>query len=370
MGRVRLPQSIPPRFVPSKETLAVLNGRVWVCSYSGGKDSTALVTWVEWLRRVGMVKCETPRLVMSDTTVEYPFLRSIAERLMSALRDSGWHCEVVTPLVKERLYCRIFGIGNTPVHPGNRGAMRWCTRSTKIDPMLRFSRSLGPDTIQLTGVRWGESEGRDRKLSSGGCAAGGECGLPQPGDRTYGPVIDWTLCKVVDWLNGLAGEAVSEAIGDLLPVMGELVKAYGVRPGPAELFGGNAAVSAMRFGCIGCPAITNEKVTRSAAGRANPAWAHLRKIYAIWDALYARKNRCVRVKPDGKLGCGPVRLEVRKRYFKELLSIQKASGVTLVTDEDVKFIRSCWRKKVYPRGWSAADELTEIPNEGLFKNLK
>jgi 3'-phosphoadenosine 5'-phosphosulfate sulfotransferase (PAPS reductase)/FAD synthetase len=143
MPRVKLPQ-IPTRFCPSKETLSVLNDRVWVCSYSGGKDSTALVTWIEWLRRVGLVTCKTPRLVMSDTTVEYPFLCGIADRLMEALRSRGWQCEVVTPRIHERLYNRIFGIGNTPIHPGARKRMRWCTRATKIDPMSRWSRrSLG-----------------------------------------------------------------------------------------------------------------------------------------------------------------------------------------------------------------------------------
>jgi hypothetical protein len=50
---------IPPRYVPSKETVSVLNDREWICSYSGGKDSTSLVTFIEWLRRIGLVRCET-----------------------------------------------------------------------------------------------------------------------------------------------------------------------------------------------------------------------------------------------------------------------------------------------------------------------
>lgn len=58
--RVSLPTLPPVRFVPSKETLEVLNGRQWICSYSGGKDSSSLVTWIEWLRRIGLVTCPTP----------------------------------------------------------------------------------------------------------------------------------------------------------------------------------------------------------------------------------------------------------------------------------------------------------------------
>lgn len=377
-----LPQ-IPLRFCPSKETLAVLNGRQWICSYSGGKDSTALVTWIEWLRRIGMVKCDTPRLVMSDTGVEYPFLRVIADKLMAALSATGWQCEVVTPKINERLYNRIFGVGNTPIHPGGR-KMRWCTRSTKIDPMKRFSRKVADDVIQLSGVRWGESANRDGKLKSGGCAAGGECGLPDPGEGVFGPIITWKTCKVVEWLSGEAGDDVSNVIADLLPIMCKLVDVYEVKRGQEDLFGELTAVQALRFGCVGCPAITRERVIAGSAGREHPNWMHLRRIQAeLWPALYLRKNRCchMRTKPAKKpknpsvgdqsptLGFGPLRMTARKYYFAELLDIQEKAGVTLVTPEDIAFIHDCWERKVYPRGWSEADELTVPPDETLYAGM-
>lgn len=378
---VSLPTLPPARFCPSKETLAVLNGREWICSYSGGKDSTSLVTWIEWLRRVGIVRCGTPRLVMSDTTVEYPFLRSIADRMMVALSASGWVCEVVTPKIHEKLYNRIFGIGNTPIHPGGR-KMRWCTRATKIDPMSRFSKGIADDMVQLSGVRWGESDSRDAKLSAGGCSAGGECGLPEPGEGVFGPIISWKVCKVIDWLSGEAGEEVNQAIPDLSPMMRELVGVYEVQKGQEGLFGIPPKVTALRFGCIGCPAITKEKITNSRQGRAHPQWIHLRRIYDLWAALYLRKNRCVRLKTrptktrptktrledwSARIGFGPIRMEARKTYFAELLDIQRSAGVTLVTTEDIAFIHDCWERKVYPRGWSEADELVQIPDDGMFR---
>lgn len=373
--------TLPVRFAPSKDTLAVLNEREWICSFSGGKDSSSLVTWIEWLRRVGLVQKSTPRLVMSDTTVEFPFLRGIADRLMGVLRKSGWDCEIVTPRINEKLYNRIFGIGNTPVHPGGR-KMRWCTRATKIDPMKRRAKLIAPDVVQLSGVRWGESDNRDGKLSAGGCAVGGECGLPEPGEGVYGPIIAWKTCKVVEWLSGEAGEEINAVMADLLPMMRELVNVYEVKKGQAGMFGGEPKVTAMRFGCIGCPAITREKITRSKAGREQPQWIHLRRLYDVWQALYLRKNRCCRIRPqDTKtngpkpkwgsdhFGFGPVRMAARQHYFAEVLDIQRQSGVTLVTPEDEAFIRDCWKRKAYPRGWSEADELTVPPEDGLFANV-
>lgn len=368
-------RSMPVRFCPSKETLAVLNERQWICSYSGGKDSTSLVTWIECLRRIGMIKCETPRLVMSDTRIEYPFLSGIADRLISILATSGWQCEIVTPRINDRLYCQIFGRGLPPVHPAQRRRMRWCTRSTKTDPMSRFGRTLGGDIIQLTGVRWGESETRDGKLSLGGCAAGGECGLPEPGEGKYAPLITWKTCKVIEWLSGET-DGVSETISDLLPLMQELVSVYEVKKSQGGWFGVQPKVTALRFGCIGCPAISKEKITVSKQGREHPQWTHLARIYGIWQELYLMKNRLIRLndrlpkRPASRLhasmakyGMGPIRMEARKRYFAELLDIQKQAGVTLTTAEDEAFIRNCWERKVYPRGWSEADEATVAPPE-------
>ncbi len=51
----------------------------WCCSYSGGKDSSALVTWIEWLRRADWITVEKPRLVRSDTGVEEQHLVGLAE---------------------------------------------------------------------------------------------------------------------------------------------------------------------------------------------------------------------------------------------------------------------------------------------------
>lgn len=368
MSATGLPM-LPVRFVPSKETLAVLNDRSWVCSYSGGKDSTSLVTWIEWLRRVGLAKCSTPRLVMSDTTVEYPFLRGIADRVMAALTASGWACEIVTPRQADKLYCQIFGRGLPPTHPGQRKRTRWCTRSTKGDPMKRFARTVGPDVVQLSGVRWGESDNRDGKLKASGCAAGGECGLPEPGEGIYSPIITWKMCKVIEWLGGEAGDEVNAVLLDLLPMMRALLDVYEVRKESTGMFDVPPKVSSLRFGCVGCPAISKEKIISGKEARKRPEWAHLYRIYAIWSALYEFKTRCARVLPSGKVRYGPLRMAVRKQYFTELLDIQEKAGVTLVTPEDIAFIRDCWERKVYPRGWSEADELVEPPDDGLFAGM-
>lgn len=307
---------IPVRYCPSKETLAVLNDRQWIASYSGGKDSTALITYIEWLRRIGLSHCEQPRLVQSDTEIEFPFLDQISTAIKAALTATGWLCEVVRPRLRDKLYNNIFGRGVTPIHPGNKKHMRWCTRSTKVDPMTRFSKSIGDDIIQLTGVRWGESERRDGALSLGGCAAGGECGLPEPGNGKYAPLIAWKTCKVFEWLTGTNDVDQTSTIPDLVPHMRQLVEVYDAKRGETDFWGEANKISSLRFGCIGCPAITNEKVTKSKIGRTHPQWSHLSRIYGIWDALYNFQNRCIRHLGGGQRAIRPAQDGGEKEVFR------------------------------------------------------
>lgn len=347
-----------PFWEPTEECVRVLNTRTWICSYSGGKDSTSLVTWIEWLRRTKRISVQTPRLVMSDTGVEFPFLQRTSEGVLAILnRQSGWKCEVVLPTVRNKLYCQIFGRGHSPIYPGIR-KMRWCTRATKIEPMERFAKTLDKDGLLLTGVRWGESQTRDGKLSASGCSAGGECGLPplqkEGKEGPYGPIVNWKTCQVVDWLSGLEADC-RETIPDLLACTKELLSVYRIKKEESLGLFPSESVASMRFGCIGCPAITNDKTIRMQIPD-NPSWKHLRRLYGIWHEMYKPDHRICRPKGE-KMQQGPVKMASRKKFFKVLMEIQEKSGVTLVTEEDIAFIKQCWKNKVYPRGWSAADDV-------------
>ena len=355
--------------VPS--TKAVLEGDIWIAGFSGGKDSTAMVTWIEWLRRSGQLKVEKPILVRSDTTVEFPFLVEIAEELEAVLRKTGWECHRVTPRRKDRLYVKIFGQGTTPVNPGYK-RMRWCTQSTKISPMKRFRKTRGKNVMALTAIRWGESTSRDRKIQAT-CSAGGECGVVQTSSKEniFGPILEWTISQVITWLSGTLDQMeVRQYMTDIFPLTKRLLKAYSItkdsrKPLPlieSERASCGQVADPLRFGCVGCPAIANDKVVTHNIGE-RPEWEWLRAIQKIWDDLRLPFNRCCRMK-NGELQYGPIKMEVRKKYFLQLLEIQERSGVTLVTEKDIALIHKCWKDSVYPRGWSEADELSmAAPNE-------
>ncbi len=354
---------------PTDEHLTKL-AQPWCASFSGGKDSTSLVTWVEWLRRSGRLAVERPQLVRSDTGVEEANLVGVAEELTALLVRSGWDCGLVLPAIHERLYNRILGIGNSPIHPGIT-RMRWCTRSTKIDPMNRWRRVNG-NGLSLTGLRLGESAMRDGKIKRAACSAGGECGIPDPGEGKYSPILHWKTCEVIDWLNGRVGRAVTSLMADVFAVTAKLVGIYGIEEA-VSLFDERQVISSARFGCIGCPAIGSEAAAPRVVLKRNGSENPLNELYDVWFEARRGVNRCFRPvgakRSNAKVGgYGPIRMEARKRLFERVMDIQRRAGVVLVTPEDEAFIRDCWARKLYPRGWSEADESVVAPiDEPLFE---
>ncbi len=351
---------MPSFYEPTQETLTKLNGP-WCVAYSGGKDSTGLVTWIEFLRRSGMVVVNNPQLVQSDTGVEDFGLQNISEEMMVLLRKHGWECVVVKPKLHEKLYNQILGRGQVPVHPGFR-KMRWCTRATKVDPMKRWQKE-NSDGLMLTGLRLGESSIRDGKLKLRGCSAGGECGIPDPGDNLFSPIINWTTCQVVDWLNGMVARDVYVLMQDIFTITGKLVEIYEVKIGQQGFgIGEEPEVEAARFGCQGCPAIAAGIMPPKAVVRRNGIDSPLTEIYSVWFDARKKENRLFRVH-NTQTGIGPIKMAYRHVMFDRIMDIQQRSGIILITEADQEYIRQCWVNKVYPRGWSEADELTPAPDD-------
>jgi len=352
-------------YEPTPEMLTKLNAP-WCASYSGGKDSSSLVTWVEWLRRSGQITVRNPQLVQSNTGVEDAKLNSLSLEMMETLRACGWQCVVVEPKIHEKLYNRIFGIGNTPIHPGGR-AMRWCTRSTKIDPMERW-RKVNSSGLTLTGLRLGESAIRDGKiLKAKGCQSGGECGIPVPSERTYSPLLNWTTCNVGAWLSGDydLSQEVRRVMAHIFELTKRLVEIYEMRVGQKGFETVEAhewverTVEMARFGCIGCPAIScGPEAPKSMIARYG-ADSPLCELYAVWNEALSVRNRLQKEEPGKRnTGMGPLKMEARQRLFARVLDIQRRAEIVLVNPEDEAFIRQCWKEQRYPRGWSAANELT------------
>lgn len=106
----------------------------WVIAYSGGKDSTDVVTLVAHLIETGQIKPpETLKVLYADTRMEIPPLQMSAFEVIKELKARGYDTEIVTPELDKRFFVYMLGRGVPP--PSN--TFRWCTDGLKIQPMFR-----------------------------------------------------------------------------------------------------------------------------------------------------------------------------------------------------------------------------------------
>ena len=149
----------------------------WAIAWSGGKDSTALVTLIAWM--IDARKVSPPKalhVLYADTRMELPPLAIAAGEIGHDLRDRGFDVRSVLAPIDERFYVYMLGRG---VPPPNNGTLRWCTAQIKVEPMQAELKRLYADSgkvLMLTGVRQGESAMRDGRIAMSCGRDGAECG--------------------------------------------------------------------------------------------------------------------------------------------------------------------------------------------------
>jgi len=177
----------------------------WVVSYSGGKDSTAIVKLVFqsllWVR----TRHKPVTVIYCDTGVEIPMAAALARKALNGLEkeagafDLPIYTKVVSPPLNERFFVKVIGRG----YPPPTDKFRWCTDRLRIDPVTRFleSQKLSSATVVL-GVR--ESESATRQLTLSENKTNSRSWKHQRGQdnrRLFMPIVDYSVSDV--WLVNL-----------------------------------------------------------------------------------------------------------------------------------------------------------------------
>lgn len=335
--------------------------RHWALAYSGGKDSTALATFVAWAIKTGKIPApESLTILYADTRMELPPLQQSAMQLMATLRTMGFNAQVVLPEMDDRFYVYMLGLGVPP--PSN--TFRWCTPKLKIEPMHAALRNLrdsaGEKLLMLTGVRMGESEARDARIAVSCSKDSGECGqgwmqvsTPESLADTLAPLLNWRLCHVYDWL-----------------YFDEYGHDYEVT-GIADVYGEDD----VRTGCIECNLASKDVALIRLVRK--QAWEHLQPLFEL-KPLYAELKqarwRKRKTKPekrqDGQYSrnvqrMGPLTMEGRAYGLERVLDIQRRASVDLINAEEEARIREMWRLDMWPRKWSASDTNADVAIDAI-----
>lgn len=358
----------------------------WAIAWSGGKDSSALLTLIIHLIDVGRIAAPRSMTVFyADTRQELPPLAIAAGRIMQQLRARGIRVEVVMAPLDKRFLVYILGRG---VPPPNNNTLRWCTRQIKIDPMAAALEArladLDGNILMLTGVRQGESAIRDNRIAMSCGKDGAECGqgwyqqvLPNArGVRgrmaTLAPLLHWRVCNVWDWLRIYA--PMSDYGGW---ATAEIADAYG---------GDEAEEKNARTGCAGCPLASKDLALDTIV--AMPHWAYLaplKRLKPLYRELRLPKHRLrkagAETLKDGSIAAnpqrmGPLTFEARRMGLATILGIMDEINtaarclgrpeIDLLNEEEIARIRELIAAETWPDGWDGDEPVADTPMDSIY----
>ena len=293
-------------------------------SFSGGKDSTTVLQLV--LAAMAGTKKKLC-IVTADTLMEIPYFQEYVETTKNRLRDyisgAGLNAEVVTVTspAKESFWVSVLGKGYPAAHMG----FRWCTGKLKIDPIVKFTRSVTtPDNFTVfVGVRSAESELRARIYKQ-----------KDYKPRHFAPILDWSAHDVWEFL--LTEPCPWGEHGKLVEVYryssDECV--YGEKQGVCV---GNA-----RYGCWACPLQKSTQLDMIGMNTGDERYQELKRFKENLSGMANNSAYRSRIRRNGQVGTGPFLVGVRKRMYADLKAMEKRTGWRLITTAEEQCIMEHW----------------------------
>ncbi|MER2497056.1 DNA phosphorothioation system sulfurtransferase DndC [Vibrio neptunius] len=159
-------------YVADVQRVYCSDNRPWVIGYSGGKDSSAVMSLV-YMALLGLEKEQRHKpvfVVSSDTLVETPVVVNHIKDSLEAIQkgakrdDLPISCHKVVPESDQTFWSSLLGKG----YPAPTRSFRWCTERMKIDPVSDFIKSKVSqfdEVIVVLGSRSQESASRAQVIA-------------------------------------------------------------------------------------------------------------------------------------------------------------------------------------------------------------
>lgn len=336
------------------------DNRPWLIGYSGGKDSSLLVSLVvETVSRIApQERTKKIFIVTSDTGVENPVVKRYMHYSSNKINEfsiknnANIQADIIYPDVSQSFWSLVIGLGYpTPEPPG----FRWCTERLKILPMNRYTNEIIDkygEVVLLLGVRKAESLTRKRSITSREIE--GKLLIPHndiPKAYVYNPLTEIPNELVWEYLlkdNGFSAWGIDmkylfslyqgEAMGEEQSVIGQIDK-------DKIPVTGNS-----RFGCWCCTIVKIDKSLQRFIDNGSTELIPLRE-FRNWlvsvrqDPEFRdnkRRNGKVYQKANGEYGFGPFKMSARQEILRRLLTLQRDTGFELITNDELKMIDTIW----------------------------
>lgn len=336
------------------------DNRPWLIGYSGGKDSSLLVTLVvETVARLEEhERTKKIFIVTSDTGVENPIVKNYMHSSSAKINEFSQNnnanikADIIYPDVSQSYWSLVVGLGYpTPEPPG----FRWCTERLKILPMNRYTNDIIEkygEVVLLLGVRKAESMTRRRSISSREIE--GKLLIPHsdiPKAYMYNPLTEIPNELVWEYLlkdDGISSWGVDmkylfslyqgENLGEEQSVVGQIDK-------DKIPVTGNS-----RFGCWCCTIVKEDKSLQRFIDNGSTELVPLREFRNWLVSIRQnpefrdskRRNGKVYQKANGEYGFGPFKMSARQEILRRLLVLQRDTGFELITNDELKMIDTLW----------------------------
>ena len=371
------------------QTVYLADKRPWIIGFSGGKDSTAVLSLVycALLELSPDKRHKHVYVVSSDTLVETPVVVDLINYIQEIINTQckqdalPMSTHSVYPKMDQTFWVNLLGRG----YPAPKQSFRWCTERMKIDPVSDFITDKVAEfgeVVVVLGSRRQESASRAQVIAKHrieGSTLSRHTSLPNA--YTYMPIEAWSADEVWEYL--LGGPC---PWGGDNQALFELYKGSNQGECPMVIDKSTPSCGNSRFGCWTCTVVTEDRalhgLIESGDQWMKPLLNFRNKLYASnlpenvkkYRNTKRRSGRVTFMRPRGedidpteiKHVRGPYWIRYRKEWLKELLEIQKGleqggHPFPLIRKEELQAIRQEWLRD--PNEPDIVDSLPTIYRE-------
>ena len=362
---------------------ADLTFRPWIIGFSGGKDSTVLLTLV-WMalkkiKETKLVPFQLRRpiyVVCNDTLVENPIISKYVDDVLVQIEKAAREQDMpifvrkTIPRLEDTFWVNVIGKG----YPVPNTAFRWCTERMKIKPTARFIIEQVDEcgeAIVLIGTRKAESATRARSIKK----------HERHGERlthhtllqntwVYAPIKELMLEEVWYIINAFPSPWGSNNSTLFNIYMDASADDYECPTVVTDKSHGSCGQS--RFGCWICTVVKEDKSMRSLIKNGRD-W--MQPLYDFRVQLDQERNIIANRLPfrrDGRPAIndmGPYVFSYRASMLKRLLQVQKTlqehdPQIKLISDQELIAIQVNWYRD-FNFGYSVSDIYNSIYKTSL-----
>lgn len=357
--------------------------RPWIIGFSGGKDSTVLLTLV-WMA-LQKAKETTPvsfqfrrpiYVVCNDTLVENPIISKYVDDVLLQIEKAAREQDMpifvrkTIPRLEDTFWVNVIGKG----YPVPNTAFRWCTERMKIKPTARFIVEQVDEcgeAIVLIGTRKAESATRARSIKKH--ERHGERLTHHtllPNTWVYAPIKELMLEEVWYIINAFPSPWGSDNSTLFNIYMDASADDYECPTVVTDKSHGSCGQS--RFGCWICTVVKEDKSMRSLIKNGRD-W--MQPLYDFRVQLDQERNIIANRLPfrrDGRPAIndmGPYVFSYRASVLKRLLQVQKTlqehdSQIKLISDQELIAIQVNWYRD-FNFGYSVSEIYNSIYKTSL-----